>query len=422
MQYPARIRPSRFAFSAGAVAAFGFLVWACAASGTSGGGFEEDSGRLDAFAACAGPKVSCGADCADLTSDANHCGACDKKCAAGEVCAQGVCASDCGVGSQKCPLGNQTACVSLLSDNLNCGTCGRKCESGYVCSAGKCGLTCTSGYSPCSGATPADAGVNDASTATDAADAASDASPSDAGTTKTAYCAKLTDDSRNCGACGNTCAIGKTCSSGLCCDNGQTVCGSACTNLGTDVFNCGTCGKVCPVGSPLCLNGTCTHFTTVGVQLNVPQTTATVGWTECFKQQYNVSAPLASIQAACTKPHIMMACRLAGQPNLQVMAQGPRADVFFNTGDGQTSKHEANGVAWYWSDNRSFGFAPAGLAVDRSSCDYIDSYAGSPQVGTGQGDKRMCTHTGGAATQNGWRCGRDNGLGAGWERILYHAD
>ena len=173
----------------------------------------------------------------------------------------------------------------------------------------------------------------------------------------------------------------------------------------------------------MCINGGCfSHYTTVGIEQNVPEATATQGWTQCYKEQYNGTTSLTAIQIACSKPNVMVACRQVGQPNFQVIAQAPRTDVFFDTGDGQTSKHEANGVAWHWSNNRSIGFAPAGLEVDRSSCDYIDSYAGSPQAGTGQGDKRMCSHTGGGNTTSGWRCGRDSSLGAGWERIMFHAN
>ena len=72
-----------------------------------------------------------------------HSGSCAKKCAAGEMCTGGKCATDCPANSTKCTVGGKDACVSTASDNLNCGACGKKCDSGYVCSAGKCDLTCT---------------------------------------------------------------------------------------------------------------------------------------------------------------------------------------------------------------------------------------------------------------------------------------
>lgn len=407
----------RVAFAGTFSSIFALFAWACAATGTSGGfsddgGTGEDADRVS----CAAPKAVCSGSCVDTQTNDENCGACGKKCGQGEACAEGKCVVECPPESTKCSVGGKDICVNAASDNTNCGGCGQKCASGYVCSAGKCDVSCTVGYSACSGkVTALDGGVP--------LDASSDAAPSDAGSVATPFCAKLTDDIENCGTCGNRCTAGKKCTSGVCCDSGQGVCSGVCTSLSTDVFNCGTCGKVCPVSAPMCINGGCfSHYTTVGIEQNVPEATATLGWTQCYKEQYNGATSLTTIQIACSKPNVMVVCRQVGQPNFQLIAQAPRTEVFLDTGDGQTAKHEANGVSWYWSNNRSIGFAPAGVAVDRSSCDFIDSYANSPQVGTGQGDKRMCIHTGGGNTTGGWRCGRDNGLGAGWERIMFHAN
>ena len=311
-----------------------------------------------------------------------------------------------------------TTCIDLTKNDRNCGACGITCDNGYMCTAGCCEIACSIGSTACKGvATSADAGADSAS------DAAT--SPTDGATTNPSvpYCTNLAIDPANCGTCGNSCVNGKICSAGVCCQNGQAACGGACTVLATDANNCGTCGKVCPAATPICSNGMCTdRYRVTGVQLDVPASTATRGWTACFSEEYSQATPLSAIQAACNKANVMMACRRTGSANFQLLAQAPRSDVFFNTGDANTAKHEANGVAWYWSDNASFGFAPGGLSVDRSNCDYIDSYGGSPQAGIGQGDKRMCTHTSGGSSNDGWRCGRDNSLSSGWERILYHAD
>jgi hypothetical protein len=84
---------------------------------------------------------------------------------------------------------------------------------------------------------------------------------SDAG----AYCADTLSDSANCGACGRTCATGQTCTGGACvagCTSAQTLCGadggaSYCANIQTDNANCGGCGHVCGAGQ-LCTAGACT--------------------------------------------------------------------------------------------------------------------------------------------------------------------
>lgn len=318
------------------------------------------------------------------------------------------------------------SCVDTSKASDNCGSCGNACASGQVCRDGKCELTCVDGFTACKAREPenvADASVDasgDAST-----DAAKDAAPLveiDAGSF-VPYCAKLTDDPANCGTCGNRCTTAQICTSGTCCSPGQDACGGVCTVLATDANNCGVCGKTCTGATPSCNKGVCIpRYTAAGVQLNVSISTATAGWTECFKEVYSASTSLSAIQATCNKGQIMMACKQTGSLALNVLAQAPRTDVFFNTGDGINATHDANGVSWYWSDNRSVGFAPAGAGVDRSSCDFIDSYGGSPQENVGQGEKRMCIHTGTGTTKSGFRCGKANFIAAGWERIFYHAD
>ncbi len=36
-------------------------------------------------------------------------------------------------------------CVATRSDDHNCGSCGQRCASGQVCSAGTCATTCVAG-------------------------------------------------------------------------------------------------------------------------------------------------------------------------------------------------------------------------------------------------------------------------------------
>ena len=40
---------------------------------------------IDAPVACAAPRVECGADCADLQTDARHCGDCGRACGTGQT-------------------------------------------------------------------------------------------------------------------------------------------------------------------------------------------------------------------------------------------------------------------------------------------------------------------------------------------------
>lgn len=74
-----------------------------------------------------------GTACIDLTNDANHCGACDKSCATGQVCTEGACVG-CPEGESACG----TDCVDLTSDMNHCGACGEVCSTGESCVAGMC--------------------------------------------------------------------------------------------------------------------------------------------------------------------------------------------------------------------------------------------------------------------------------------------
>lgn len=66
-------------------------------------------GSPGATCECTSPAVKCGEDCADLTSDTNHCGACGTACRGNEACvtnARGTSCESCGaLGEPCCALG-----------------------------------------------------------------------------------------------------------------------------------------------------------------------------------------------------------------------------------------------------------------------------------------------------------------------------
>jgi len=51
----------------------------------------------------------------------------------------------------------------------------------------------------------------------------------------------------------------------------------------------------------------------------------------------------------------MLACRPVGTNTYGVLAQAPRADVIFPTPVDTTTVHVANGSAWYFNSNQSWG-------------------------------------------------------------------
>ncbi|WP_034224657.1 hypothetical protein, partial [Arenimonas donghaensis] len=155
------------------------------------------------------------------------------------------------------------------------------------------------------------------------------------------------------------------------------------------------------------------QYAPVGVQQNVPEATVTAGgWTVCYSSTFAESGtPVATILANCDQTNIMYACRPVGDPNYSVLAQAPRADVFTDTGTGNVTT-SSNGVEWYFNASYSFGFAPGGEAVTRSSCD-------TTNMGN---DDRMCVHTSGGNTQGGWRCGSNTGAWVGDERVILQSN
>jgi len=74
-------------------------------------------------------------------------------------------------------------------------------------------------------------------------------------------CVDTSTDPRNCGGCGNSCAIGQACTAGACvtlsCPAGQSLCSGRCIDTSTDIRNCGTCGNSCAIGQA-CTAGMCT--------------------------------------------------------------------------------------------------------------------------------------------------------------------
>ncbi|MCY1012413.1 hypothetical protein OV079_44140 [Nannocystis pusilla] len=157
-----------------------------------------------------------------------------------------------------------------------------------------------------------------------------------------------------------------------------------------------------------------------GPQVDVPAGDL-VGWSECFSNLYDQSEPDLTqdiLGQDCTGSKLLMACRQVGADNFQVLAMGERADVLFDTDAQPNGTHEANGVAWYFSADFSWGFAAAGDDVNRSSC---DSVFGGPETNS---DLRLCWHTVGDGIAPGWRCGADEDLNDSrdFERFVFEAD
>ncbi len=207
------------------------------------------------------------------------------------------------------------------------------------------------------------------------------------------------------------------------CDDANDVESDACTNACTAA----TCGdgivhegfEECDdgaAGSVFC-SAECvtTLFWAEGPQHDLPIASLT-GWTECWSGGYEANIPsltTAILTNQCPGERLLLACKPNGADTLTLAAMGERVDVLFDTGMDQAGKHEANGVAWYFSASWSMGFARAGDEVNRFSCDVADV---NPE-------DRLCWHTEEDAFTPGYRCGATNGIfDPGWTRVIYRAN
>jgi cysteine-rich repeat protein len=211
----------------------------------------------------------------------------------------------------------------------------------------------------------------------------------------------------------------ETCDDGNLLDNDQCPgsCNPAFCGDGYTLQNAEECDDGNQVDDDGCTNDCISMLWWVaGPQTNVPVDQLD-GWTLCWSGTYDTleqGLTNTILGQQCTGSKLLEACRPVGANVFTVLAMGDRADVLFDVGDGAASKHEANGVAWYFHDGySSMGFARAGDTVSRTSCDTNNVNA----------EDRLCWHTGLDQIDGGWRCGTATNLNADpqWERLLYQA-
>lgn len=151
-----------------------------------------------------------------------------------------------------------------------------------------------------------------------------------------------------------------------------------------------------------------------GPQQNVSkQTLLDGGWNLCWSGGYGESDSLANIYASCTGDSILYAAGVTGSDTYMLIAAGPRATVFAETGFNETI--EANGTYWYLNPSQSMGFAPNGT-ITQSSADVRDT----------SDPLRMSWHTGWCGADlicGGWRVGASTGLNSdnGYTRAIWHS-
>ncbi len=170
---------------------------------------------------CPAPETSCDDMCVDTSTNANHCGACNNPCGAGEACVDGQC--QCAPGTTPC----SGSCVDTNTDVSNCGQCGTQCAEFKVCTNGEC--ECPEGMATC-----------------------------------TSGCADLTSDALNCGQCNISCMSAQSCVDSNCaCPDGKELCFSECVDTTSDSNYCGDCQTACDPGE-YCNESTCESISDCG--------------------------------------------------------------------------------------------------------------------------------------------------------------
>ena len=191
---------------------------------------------------------------------------------------------------------------------------------------------------------------------------------------------------------------------------GREFCGGACRNLDDDEAHCGRCNTACAPGAE-CVAGRCDGLFTFNGVLQGAAAADLDGWRVCFSDRYADQSPRAveTILQNCDGAFVMYGCRPVGSPTYSLLAMGPRALVFTDTGAVGNAVTTTNGVSFYFSPNYSLGFVPEGELPNRNSCD----------TGNVRGEERMCWHTQFDGLNTGYRCGNEflNG-NVGWERVV----
>jgi hypothetical protein len=382
----------------GVTGAAGTVSRGGSSAGTGGGTVEDDL--------CHANQPVCNGDLATFCDDTGTKylpGGKDCSLYPGERCRAGSCSCEPALAS--CNGIEQDGCETDLTKSPdNCGDCGVVCSANHVptrsCN-GTCNGACAPGFADCDGDKQGD-GCETA----------------------------IASDASNCGDCGIACStnhVSALCSGGQCTgkcegkfrDCNQDKQGDGCEiDTQSDSNNCGACGNVCKAGTS-CNKGKCSKlFTFSGIMMDTPTSTF-VGWTECFKSYYGEQVSLSEALESCTGGKLMMACRVAGADVLQLAAYANVEDVLFDTGASDTP-HDANGVGWYFSAGRSWGFAPQGDALHRFTCDIVDSHLEPAGV---DGERRLCWHTSPGYITAGWRCGLNDTLNGSLEleRVLFTA-
>ncbi len=88
------------------------------------------------------------------------------------------------------------------------------------------------------------------------------------------------------------------------------------------------------------------NYLPVGPQVDVPvAVVSTGGWIECYRDTYDNQLNAETVLERCPGDLLMSSCRPTGSDTLTLLAQAPREDVTFDTGENLDVTH----IATVWA-------------------------------------------------------------------------
>lgn len=123
-------------------------------------------------------------------------------------------------------------------------------------------------------------------------------------------------------------------------------------------------------------------FYPYGPQVDVPLNQL-VGWKRCWMSLYNTTTDLLEdVFNNCGGSHLLYGCRNNTAESFTVLAVGSRDAMVNDTGYYTDTVLTDNGVAFYFNNETSIGFAKEGDTVYKNSCDTESENA----------EQRLCWH------------------------------
>jgi alkylation response protein AidB-like acyl-CoA dehydrogenase/sugar lactone lactonase YvrE len=105
-----------------------------------------DTGPADTGPQCTPTQSVCDGACVETRVNSQHCGGCEQRCCAANVCINGTCNLACAPGNAACQIAprgpdgcfNLAVCADLQTDRRHCGRCGVDCGADGFCVQGRC--------------------------------------------------------------------------------------------------------------------------------------------------------------------------------------------------------------------------------------------------------------------------------------------